>query len=337
MTWLGAEGDILHPNEYSCRRIKLYTPVLTSGQFNGLRTIVHNAFKSKTIHTLFTDDLKRGLDAMFEEAEKAIREGVSLLILSDRDMTEQKVPIPPLLALSALHQHLVRQGLRTKVSLIVESGEVREVHHFAALIGYGADAIHPYLVYETYKQLIAEEAISFSFDEAVTKFGKSVTEGVVKVMSKVGISTVQSYRGAQIFEAVGISEDVIQAYFTGTASQLGGIDLETIAHEAKLRHEAGYQAPTDQTLESGSDFQWRKMVSTMPLIQKRFIRFSGHAAMKITIYLSNIQRQRTKKESASFEIYLLSSQNKNQFVWKTLNLLNPSCADSRQAPCHLDL
>lgn len=195
---------------------------------------------------------------MFEEAEKAIREGVSLLILSDREMTEEKVPIPPLLALSALHQHLVRQGLRTKVSLIVESGEVREVHHFAALIGYGADAIHPYLVYETYKQLIAEEAISFSFDEAVTKFGKSVTEGVVKVMSKVGISTVQSYRGAQIFEAIGISEDVIQAYFTGTASQLGGIDLETIAHEAKLRHEAGYQAATDQTLESGSDFQWRK-------------------------------------------------------------------------------
>ncbi|MBR0583275.1 glutamate synthase large subunit [Bacillus altitudinis MN12] len=258
MTWLGAEGDILHPNEYSCRRIKLYTPVLTSGQFNGLKTIVHNAFKSKTIHTLFTDDLKRGLDAMFEEAEKAIREGVSLLILSDRDMTEEKVPIPPLLALSALHQHLVRQGLRTKVSLIVESGEVREVHHFAALIGYGADAIHPYLVYETYKQLIAEEAIAISFDEAVTKFGKSVTEGVVKVMSKVGISTVQSYRGAQIFEAVGISEDVIQAYFTGTASQLGGIDLDTIASEAKLRHEAGYQASTDQTLESGSEFQWRK-------------------------------------------------------------------------------
>ena len=177
------------------------------------------------------------------------------------------MPIPPLLALSALHQHLVRQGLRTKVSLIVESGEVREVHHFAALIGYGADAIHPYLVYETYKQLIAEEAIAISFDEAVTKFGKSVTEGVVKVMSKVGISTVQSYRGAQIFEAVGISEDVIQAYFTGTASQLGGIDLDTIASEAKLRHEAGYQASTDQTLESGSEFQWRKMESIMPLTQ----------------------------------------------------------------------
>ncbi|MFS0656243.1 glutamate synthase large subunit [Bacillus sp. 179-C3.3 HS] len=258
MTWLGAEGDILHPNEYSCRRIKLYTPVLTSEHFNGLKTIVHNAFKSKTIHTLFTDDIKRGLDGMFEEAEKAIRAGVSFIILSDRHMSANQVPIPPLLALSALHQHLVRQGLRTKVSLIVESGEVREVHHFAALIGYGADAIYPYLVYETYKQLIADKTISMSFDEAVTKYSKSVTEGVVKVMSKVGISTVQSYRGAQIFEAVGISEDVIDAYFTGTATQLGGIDLDTIAYEAKLRHQAGYLESIDQTLESGSEFQWRK-------------------------------------------------------------------------------
>lgn len=133
-------------------------------------------------------------------------------------------------------------------------------------------------------------------------------------MSKVGISTVQSYRGAQIFEAVGISEDVIQAYFTGTASQLGGIDLDTIASEAKLRHEAGYQASTDQTLESGSEFQWRKNGEHHAFNPKPFIPFSGHAATKIMIYLSNIRRRRMKNELVSLEIYLLFVQNKSQFV-----------------------
>ncbi|QII49260.1 glutamate synthase large subunit [Bacillus paralicheniformis] len=258
LTWLGAEGDILHPNESSCRRIKLYTPVLTNAQFNSLKGLVHKDFKSKTIHTLFTDDLKSGLEDMFKEADRAIAEGVTLLILSDRKMDGQKAPIPALLAVSALHQYLVRAGKRTKVSIIAQSGEAREVHHFAALIGYGADAIHPYLTYATYKQAIEDGALSISYEEAVTKYSKSVTEGVVKVMSKMGISTVQSYRGAQIFEAVGISKDVIDSYFTGTASQLGGIGLDTIAEEAKRRHREAYEDTFSETLDSGSDFQWRK-------------------------------------------------------------------------------
>ncbi|MDA1475114.1 glutamate synthase large subunit [Bacillus changyiensis] len=258
LTWLGAEGDVLHPNESSCRRIKLYTPVLTNAQFNSLRGLVHQHFKNKTIHTLFTGDLKSGLEDMFKEADKAIAEGVTLLILSDRKMDEQKTPIPALLAVSALHQYLVRTGKRTKVSIISQSGEAREVHHFAALIGYGADAIHPYLTYATFKHIIEEDILPFSYEEAVTKYSKSVTEGVVKVMSKMGISTVQSYRGAQIFEAVGINQDVIDQYFTGTASQLGGIDLDTIAKEAILRHQKAYADTYSTTLDSGSDFQWRK-------------------------------------------------------------------------------
>ncbi|MDA7027867.1 glutamate synthase large subunit [Bacillus sp. CLL-7-23] len=258
LTWLGAEGDVLHPNESSCRRIKLYTPVLTNAQFNSLRGLVHQHFKNKTIHTLFTGDLKSGLEDMFKEADKAIADGVTLLILSDRKMDEQKTPIPALLAVSALHQYLVRTGKRTKVSIISQSGEAREVHHFAALIGYGADAIHPYLTYATFKHIIDEGILPFSYEEAVTKYSKSVTEGVVKVMSKMGISTVQSYRGAQIFEAVGINQDVIDQYFTGTASQLGGIDLDTIAKEAILRHQKAYADTYSTTLDSGSDFQWRK-------------------------------------------------------------------------------
>jgi len=139
----------------------------------------------------------------------------------------------------------------------VETGEAREVHHFAALIGYGADAINPYLTFATYQNEINAGTLNVSYDYAVEKYVKAVTEGVVKVMSKMGISTVQSYRGAQIFEAVGISAEVIEQYFTGTASQLGGIGLDVIAKEAKTRHDNAYVETIEQTLESGSDFQWR--------------------------------------------------------------------------------
>ena len=153
------------------------------------------------------------------------------------NISKEIVTIPVLLAASSLHQHLLRTGNRTKVSIIVESGEVREVHQFAALIGFGVDAINPYLAYATIAEAIEEGHISSSYPVAVAKYSKGIADGVVKVMSKMGISTVQSYRGAQVFEAVGISKDVIERYFTGTVSQLGGIDLETIAEEANRRHQ----------------------------------------------------------------------------------------------------
>ncbi|ALC81284.1 MULTISPECIES: glutamate synthase large subunit [Bacillus] len=258
ITWIGAEGDILHPTPECSRRIKLYTPLLTNGQLNGLKTNVHPDFKSKKIHTLFKTDVKDGLKQMFKEAETAIAGGVSLLILSDRAMDSENAPIPTLLAVSALHQHLIRKGIRTKASIIVESGEAREVHHFAALIGYGADAINPYLTFATYKDEIKKGNLDMTYEDAVIKYSKSITEGVVKVMSKMGISTVQSYRGAQIFEAVGISNAVIDEYFTGTHSQIGGIDLNTIGKETLLLHKEAYKPAVDQTLDPGSDFQWRK-------------------------------------------------------------------------------
>ncbi|WP_110926247.1 glutamate synthase large subunit [Bacillus massiliglaciei] len=258
VTYLGAEGNLLHPNQGNCRRIQLDTPVLTSGQMALLKENVYEGFKSKIIQTLFSEDLETSLERVFQEAEQAIEEGASLLILSDREMTAEKAAIPSLLAASALHQQLVRKGDRTKVSLIVESGEVREVHHFAALIGYGTDAVYPYLAYETYKQEIEEGRLETSLEEAVSKYVNGVTEGVVKVMSKMGISTVQSYRGAQIFEAVGLGEQVIANHFSGTASQIGGIELETLAEETLIRHRAAYAEKVDDTLDSGSDFQWRK-------------------------------------------------------------------------------
>ncbi|MEB1808550.1 MAG: glutamate synthase large subunit [Bacillaceae bacterium] len=258
VSYLGAEGNILHPNQENCHRIQLETPVLTNGQLEQLKANKNENFQSATIDTLFTTDLESALEQMFAEAEQAIQDGVSLLILSDRNMNEEQAAIPALLAGSALHHYLVRQGLRTKVSLIAETGEAREVHHFAALIGYGVDAINPYLTFETYKQVVADGSLAVSYDEAVSKYVKGVTEGVVKVMSKMGISTVQSYRGAQIFEAVGIGAEVVDRYFTGTASQIGGVDLETIAKEAVVRHQKAYKEMSNPSLESGSDFQWRK-------------------------------------------------------------------------------
>ncbi|MDC3426200.1 glutamate synthase large subunit [Aquibacillus sp. 3ASR75-11] len=258
MSLLGPEGNILHPTEEDCRRLQLDSPVLSISQMKQLKTDSFNGFRSQVIDALFEHDLEDSLQAMFQTVDQAISDGVNLIILSDRNMDNARIPMPALLAVSGLHQHLVRQGNRTKVSLIVESGEVREVHQFATLIGYGANAIYPYLAFETYKQAIEDGNLDVSFDQAVDGYIEGVTEGVVKVMSKMGISTVQSYRGAQIFEAIGISKSVIDRYFTGTASQIDGIGLETIAKEARLRHKVAYQPSVEKTLDSGSDFQWRK-------------------------------------------------------------------------------
>jgi glutamate synthase (NADPH) large chain len=258
VSYLGAEGNLLHPGEKNCRRIQIDSPIITNSQLELLKANLLDGFKSKLIHTLFTEDLEIELERIFQEAESAIAEGASLLILSDRDMNEEEAAVPVLLAVSALHQHLVRKGLRTKASIIVESGEVREVHHFSALIGYGADAVNPYLTFATYREAVAEGKVPFTYEETVGKYIKAATEGVVKVMSKMGISTIQSYRGAQIFEAVGISPNVMESYFSGTSSKLGGIGLETIAREALLLHRQAFGPSTDNGLESGSDFQWRK-------------------------------------------------------------------------------
>lgn len=258
LSWLGAESDLLHPGPANCHRIQLDTPIITNAELNQIKNNTFSGFKSITIDTLFSTDLENSLNELLKKAEVAIEEGASLLILSDRGMNKEKKAIPVLLAASAVHQHLIKVGVRSKASIIVESGEIREVHHFASLIGFGVDAINPYLVYATYQQSIEEGTLSISYKEAVSRYNTVISEGVVKVMSKMGISTVQSYRGAQIFEAVGIGKDVIDRYFTGTVSQLGGIGLNTIAKEAADRHDLAYADSIDRTLDSGSDFQWRK-------------------------------------------------------------------------------
>src|SRR5207253_3167414 len=207
------------------------------------------------------------LDELCRQSSAAITRGFGIIILSDRGATTEQAPIPALLAVAGVHHHLIRQGTRTQVGFVIESGEPREVHHFALLLGYGAAAINPYLAFETLRDMIARGLLP-GFDpvdaadtyRAIANYIKAVNKGVVKVISKMGISTIQSYCGAQIFEAVGLNEDFVDRYFTWTPSRIGGIGLDVIAEEVKLRHKQGFpdRQAHDQTLGEGGEYQWRR-------------------------------------------------------------------------------
>lgn len=259
-SYIGAKANLLDEGPQHCKRIRLYTPILKKEEFEEVTHNGRNDFRSTKISTCFTSNgasMEPAMDKVFEKVVRAIRQGVSLIVLSDRDMDENKVPIPSLLMVSALHHFLVEKGLRTKASIIVETAEARDVHQFSMLIGYGADMVYPYLAYRTIQSLIEEEHVTdFDYVEAIDRYRDAATSGIVKVMSKMGISTIQSYRGAQTFEAIGISEEVISKYFKGTSSKLGGIDLPTIAEESIKRHQTAYST-LNPSLEAGGAMQWR--------------------------------------------------------------------------------
>ncbi|MDC3415934.1 glutamate synthase large subunit [Aquibacillus salsiterrae] len=264
-TTIGKEGNLVQPEPESCRHITLKTPILTNQQLETLRQNELEHFQAKTLSLLFDAkkdiDLDEVMDALFKEADQATGDGISLLILSDRGMNAKKAAVPALLAVSGLHHHLIRQGQRTKVSILVETGEARQVHHFATLLGYGCEGINPYLAFRTLEGLIEMDDIRDTTPEqAIETYIKSATDGVLKVLSKMGISTIQSYRGAQIFEAAGIQHDVIDKYFTRTASRLGGIGMDIIAKEVLMRHKTAYNRDrgANKGLETGDDFQWRQ-------------------------------------------------------------------------------
>ncbi|MDI6403136.1 glutamate synthase central domain-containing protein, partial [Balneolaceae bacterium ANBcel3] len=265
-TILGSQGNILQPGPESCRQIELETPVLSTEELAALRNLDLSDFKQETLPILFDagsggKGLKKALDRLFNKADKAISEGVNILILSDRGVDKDKAPIPALLAVSGLHHHLIRTGKRTEVGIVLESGEPREVHHFCTLLGFGVDAVNPYMAYESLYDLIRQGLLeNMSYDRAVQGYNKAVVKGIVKVMSKMGISTIKSYRGAQIFEVLGISKEVIDTYFTWTTSRIGGIGLDIIAREAELRHATAYPAiqVNGTVLEEGGQYKWRK-------------------------------------------------------------------------------
>ncbi|PSB61110.1 glutamate synthase large subunit, partial [filamentous cyanobacterium CCP1] len=264
-TTIGAERNLLKPEPESCHLIKLKTPILSNEELAKLKQL-SNGFKSITVPILFdpksgTAGLEAALETIFAEADRAIAEGASIIILSDREMNEQLAPIPALLAVSGLHHHLIREGTRTRVGLVLESGEPREVHHFATLIGYGCGAINPYLAFETINEMIQEGMlVNVDYAKACQNYIKAATKGVIKVASKIGISTIQSYRGAQIFEAIGLNHSVIEKYFTWTASRIEGADLEVITKEAVLRHRHAFpdRQTNGHTLDVGGEYQWRK-------------------------------------------------------------------------------
>ncbi len=275
-TPIGPESNLLAPSAASCRRIKLDSPVLNNEDLARLRHVDGPDFRSQTVTALYPiaeglAGLEAALERVFAETDKAIDDGYSFVILSDRGMDGTHAPIPALLVTAGTHHHLVRNGRRMRVGLLVESGEPREVHHFGTLIGYGADAVNPYLAFETLDDLLQQGIIKAGavkgrkgdeplHDTAVRNYIKSVNKGLVKVMSKMGISTVQSYRGAQIFEAVGLNQNVVDRYFTWTATRIGGIGLDVIEREINIRHHHAFpnRLIGKPDLDWGGEYQWRR-------------------------------------------------------------------------------
>ena len=261
---VGGEGNLLEPTPESARLVKMHYPILTNEELEKLRHINRPGFKTVTLPILFkvadgAKGLAAALEKVFHAADKAIVDGANVVILSDRGVSATLAPIPALLAVSGLHHHLIRSGTRTKIGLILESGEPREVHHFSVLVGYGCTAINPYLAFETIADLMREKLLAETDHKvAVKKFIKAAVKGVVKTMAKMGISTIQSYHGAQIFEAIGINTEVVDKYFTWTPSRIQGIGLEVIGEEALARHARAFPRESVNTeLDAGGQYQWR--------------------------------------------------------------------------------
>ena len=264
-SFIGPGKNILEETPQHCHKLRVKNPILSDEELGNLRDISINGFKSKTIYTFFDaasgrDGFMQALERICFEAEYAIEKGYSFIILSDRGADKDNIALPVLLALSAVHQHLVGKAIRSEVAIIVESAEPREVHHFALLFGYGADCVNPYLAYSTIKYLIEEKEILLEPAEALSNYNKAITDGILKILSKMGISTLRSYRGAQIFEALGLDNDIIDKYFTGTVSRIGGVGIIEIADETIQRHRLAYpkRGANEPVLSSGGIYQCKK-------------------------------------------------------------------------------
>ncbi len=261
-TFFGTEQNLLTSSELNCRKIRANSPILSDEELEKIRNIDREGFTTVTLPMLFNanveGDMEQALEAIFEAADVAIEEGYNIIILSDKGVNKDKAPIPALLAASGMHHHLIRNSTRMRVSIIVETGEPREVHHLACLVGYGVNGINPYLAYEAIDELISDGLLKVTKEEAVQIYNNACTSGIVKIMSKMGISTIQSYQGAQIFEALGISEEVVDKYFTGTTTRIGGIGLEHIERETLLRHKNAYSSVSGKkALKTGGEYKWR--------------------------------------------------------------------------------
>ena len=267
-TYVGANQNLLSETAEHCHKIEIKQPVLSNEQLMKLKHVDHNHMQAKTLDALFkatgeAGEMEKALDQLCRYAKDAVQNGYSILILSDRNANTDHAAIPSLLATAAVHHYLIKNGLRAKADLIVEAADARETHHFATLIGYGASAVNPYLAIETLNEMRSEGVVDpeLSDSQLFNKYTKAVGSGLLKIFSKMGISTLQSYQGAQIFEALGVNAKVIEQYFTGTVSRIQGVGLDEIAAEALKTHREGYPAANriaiDDVLETGGEYAWR--------------------------------------------------------------------------------
>ncbi len=313
-SYIGTERNILEETPEHCHTLKLPHPVLTNRDLEKLRRVSRGDLLASTLPTTFRvgegeAGLKRALDGLCRRASLAIKSGYTLLILSDRGIDEEYAPIPCLLALTAVHNHLIREGTRTAVALIVESGEPREVMHYCLLIGYGASAINPYLAVETIEELVRNRALAplASPEMAIKNYIKAIDKGLLKVFSKMGISTLQSYQGAQVFEAIGLNKALIDQYFTGTPSRIEGVGLEVLAREAIAKHEFALRHVFDSDMELavGGKYQYR-------------VNGEFHLLNPLTV--SKLQHSVQQRSYATFREYtdLIDEQNKNLCTLRAL-------------------
>ncbi len=263
---VGPEGNLLDPRPESCRQISLKYPVIDNDQLAKLRHVYDPGFRSIRLPMLFDPSqdgvgLERALEDLKRRASDAVEAGYTILILSDRDADRVRAPIPSLLATAGVHHHLVRKGTRTRCALLVETGDAREVHHCALLLGYGAGAVNPYLAFETLDDMIRQRIlVGITHEQAVKNYIRALNKGILKVMSKMGVSTLQSYCGAQLFEAVGLEKAFVDKYFTRTASRIGGVGIGVVSEEVRRRHQHAFPARpvAEPDLEWGGEYQWRR-------------------------------------------------------------------------------
>ena len=318
--YIGREGNVLEETPQLCHTLKKRHPIVTNWNLEKLRRVSWGDFLATTLPMLFRVDggekrLQEATDSLCRRASLAIKSGYTLLILSDRGVDEEYAPIPTLLALSAVHNHLVREGTRNQVALIVETGEAREIMHFALLVGYGASAINPYLAIETLEDLHAKGYFppEYTFQKVLKNYIKAVDKGLLKVLSKMGISTLQSYCGAQIFEAIGLNKSLVERYFTGTSSRIEGVGLEILAREALMRHKFAMQPAeeSDTELEIGGSYQYRE-------------RGERHILNPLTI--SKLQHAVRQSSFPTYQEFarIANEQSRNFYTLRGLLDLNPA-------------
>jgi glutamate synthase (NADPH/NADH) large chain/glutamate synthase (ferredoxin) len=326
-TTLGTERNLFDETPEHAHKLLLDQPILLNRELETLRNVEHDVYKAETLDITFpvadgVDGMNATIDRVCEQAHEAIAKDVNIIILSDRQISPRRAPVPALLAMSAVHHHLVREGTRLRAGIILESGEPREVHHFATLIGYGASAINPYLMLETLDELVIEGRIPWPsngagpptaqnlnerLEAAAQNVVKGIGKGLLKTISKMGISTIQSYRGAQIFEAVGLERELVDRHFTGTPSRIGGVGLDVLATEALERHARAYPAPRDRLLPVGGIYAWRRdgehhiwNPETIALVQHAVRAANGNVAAALA---GDGQALLEVRSSSAFEQY----------------------------------